>query len=504
MAHETYGPVVSDAGGTATLTAGSVSVPSLEGSLFGRPFALQLEAEGFAAPVVSGRLRADIDLARWAAFQEEPMPVEGTANLDVEFSGPARERGRLSVTGPVRLSNLRYQSPSLVVPADIASATIRLSGFDVRADGVRVALGGSDIELTFDGRGLLPYLLDGENVARTPVISFSARSQLLDLSELTGERTDSLGYSDLVTARLAGQQVDGREPGDVARERYPMPPIPGVEARGEVTIGELADPPTRARNVSFKLSLAGGVLSVTDLRGDLFGGRLAGGLTFDASRGEAPFDIRYDIRLQGAQAGEFVERWTRLGRALTGTVDFEVSGTGAFDGALLPAAPALDALGSVKFTEGRFGDFGITNALIQRLNLGADMARGFGELGGAFEIRDGSFILNDWPFEAAGLRGVVAGSAGLAGSLDLKVGMEIPASTLRNAGLAGAGGAVSDLLNQLSGGTDTIPVMVNILGTISNPSLQVDTEALQRSLTESAKGAGRNLLEDLFRRPSEP
>jgi hypothetical protein len=498
-----YGGVLSGGSGELRFDLESLSLPSFSGDLLGEPFELGLTVSDFETRQLDGQLSGEVDLERLAGLREGAAPMQGVARFDIGFSGPAQQPERLRLRGPIELRGVSYQSESLAVPARIASATIRLTGSGVAADAIPVRLGESDLNISFDGPELLSYALSRGAADATPHIRFAVTSQRLDLSELTVPDTTQPGYSDLLTARLAGRQLGGRDPGELARERYAETPvIPPVNADGRVRIAELLNPPTRAQNISFDVVVRDSVLRVRELAGDLYGGRVSGGLTLDLSGGQPPFGLDYDLRLSGGQAGDFVQRWTRLGRAMNGIVDFNVSGSTTIDEGFLPAPDAIDAAGRASFTQGRFQDFGLVNALAGQLKLDAGRLSGFSELGGPFEIEGGNFLVRDWSFAGTDLKGAVAGTAGLGGTLDLQLDLELPMETLERAGLIESGGGLlGNLLGQLAGGDDAIQIAVGIGGTMSSPALQLDRDALREELQRRFGAAGRSLLQKLLEPP---
>ena len=505
-----YGRVLSNGSGQAKFDLAALTVPSFTAELFGRPFELQLNVSEFEAPLASGRATGGLDLARFAALREEALPVEGDVKFDLSFwtALKAPEGSRLS--GPIELSNISYQSPSLAVPARIRSATVQLTGMGVSAQAIPIELGGSDLTLSFSSERLLQYALQHAlqdraarpTAAALPHVQFAVTSRRLDTSELLAAGdTGAVGYSDMLTARLAGRRLAGRDPGELARERYPLPPIPPLSATGRVQIAEFLNPPTRARNIVFDVGVENGVLEVKNLSGDLYGGRMTGGVSLDFRQARPPFTLSYDLKLSGGQAGDFLSRWTRLGSALTGLLDFDITGSALIDETLLPTPDGVDAAGRASFKEGRFREFGLTRALASQFRLDSDFISDFRELGGAYEIKGGQFIIEGWRFSARQLNGAISGSAGLGGTLDLKLAMEVPPSLLQRAGLLQGAGPLSGLLSQLMQDDTPLQVAVGVGGSMSDPTLVLDSEALQAELAKRLEGRSRDLLRRLIKPP---
>ncbi len=497
-AYGEYGQLLTNAAGEVTFDTASLRLPDFQGALWGRPFSLQLKVSNFAAPTLDGRARGSVSLAKLSEVRGQAAPATGDAAFDLSFAGPAREPARLRVTGPLELQNITYKSPSLGVPAQIKATTVRLTGTGVVAERMPVQLGKSDVALSFSSQNMLQYFLSGDSTAAPPPMEFTLTSRFLDLSEIL---TDTMGYGKLLTARLAGKKLDGREPGEIAKEKYKVPSQPRVRVTGRVQLAELLNPPTRGQNISFNVELANGVLEVKNLAGQLYDGQLTGGLSVDLRPAQAPYPLRYDIHLKGAQATSFVTRWTRLGSAVSGKLDFDITGSAPLDEGLLPLADALAATGRSTINEGQFQDFGPVRALANKLKTEGPTLSDIKQLGGNYRIENGMFILDDWTYSGQNLQTAISGSAGLNGSLNLKLAMKVPPSMLQKAGLLEGGGVLADLTRQLGGQNETLNLAVGVRGTMANPEMQVDSEGLKKELESRLQGKGQDLLKRLIKPP---
>ncbi|MEE8488309.1 MAG: AsmA-like C-terminal region-containing protein, partial [Gemmatimonadota bacterium] len=228
-------------------------------------------------------------------------------------------------------------------------------------------------------------------------------------------------------------------------------------------------------------------------------------LRLDMNGSQAAHQVEYDLNLTTARAGALLERWTTFGERLTGTVNFDITGSSPLDDGFLPLPAGFTAMGSASFVEGRFEDFGITDAVKQRFDLAPGKLTQFKEFGGPFEIRDGQFVVRNWNFGAGNITGVISGAAGLGGVLDLDIAAMLPVEAIRASGVVQSNPALGALLNQLSGDGDFIPVKLAVGGTMESPVLGIDANALATALREHAQSqglgqlqdAGRNLLEQL-------
>jgi len=494
------GELVNGAAGTLSFTTQSLDAPDISGQLLGRPFRARVRVRDFDAPSIEGHLAGEFDLAQLQEFGKgEPMPVSGSAAVDVDFGGPARETARWNLSGPIRLRNVSYASPRLPAPAEIADGTIRLTGGGMQADGLPVRVGDSDATISFSSPQFVRYLLsDPAERGVAPPIQFTTRSNRLVAADLRREEP-TVGYSDLVKARLTGRQVDGQDPQEIARARYQLPELTDYRASGTMTIADWVNPPTSARDVSFRVALADGVFDITQVEGGVYGGRLSGGLRLDLDTSAGSREVEYDLHLTTARAGDFLERWTTLGRRLDGVLDFDITGSSPLDDGFLPMPAGFSAAGNASFVQGQFQDLGITDAVKQRFNLAPDKLSRFKDLGGPFEIRDGQFVVQNWNIGSDNISGVVSGSAGLGGVLDLDLAAMLPVEAIRNAGIVGNNPALASFLDQLSDGGDYVPVRFDVGGTLESPALEIDGDALAATLRQQVQNQGRNQVQDAAR-----
>ncbi len=489
---------LSDGKGTISFESEAITLHQFEARVLSRPFQADLTVTGFDDPVIEGRLEGEFDLASVARLREGTPPISGTLSFTIGLSGPIERREQLRFKGPIRLSGVTYPSEKLPAPARI-DGTVDLTGAGVIIEDMAIAMGNSDFTLSLESDDLLAAALATGAPAHVPSLRFSLRSERFDLGEFPRD-TASLGYASLVAARLAGRQLGGRDPSQIAMEKYKGIALPPVNARGRVSVAELVNPPNDASDIAFDVEFVDGVLQLKNLRARLYGGEASGSFSLDASGGSAPFPVTYALKLEDARAGAFLDRWTRLGEAVSGRMDFEIAGSTTLDESLLPAPDAIEAQGHTVFKDGRFLDLGPANALIDRFKLQDRISSAFQYLGGPFRIENGRFLLDAWRLTAGELKANIDGAAGLGGSLDLSLGIDVPRTALQEAGLLSDQSPLGGLLGQLAGDDGAIRLSLGIGGTMSQPQLRLDTESLEAALRNQLQDAGRGLLDRLLKK----
>jgi hypothetical protein len=529
--------LVRNLGADLAFSATTASLRAIDGQLLGKPLTGEVTIQDpMGSPRVDGKLAGAADLARLASLtaesDEEATELAGNAEYDVRFAGPVDNLDAIRPTGRVRLTKVRYPYESFRHPVEVPDATVQLTGTGVQMDRSTINTGEQSVQLRATVRNLFPISkgLAEENPAMA--VDFALTSNRLDLAKLYPEESGTdINYSELFAATLSGSTVDGRSPEALAEKLYGGVALPAVPVEGRVDIKTFLNDPQRVDDLAFDLQMRDRRLMVRNLTGTTYDGQLAGSITFDqrgsgatsarpsgagsvlmAARapGVAPrppsSTLNYDVQLEGAQAGAFLEDWTTLGRVVNGTLDLTMGGETPLTEGLLPVANLLTARGNSVVANGGLSlDLGITKRVVNKLGLNGSSFANFKRFGGSFTIEEGTLKMGEWTLGGPGPQTQLSGALGLGGSVDLNMRMAVPLSTIQNSRigrLVGLGERGGTLLKKLTGaGNDdeTIPVRVSIGGTIRDPTVEiVDTDAVKSSLQQMAKEEGLDRLRNLF------
>jgi len=531
--------MVRDLEANLAFSSTSASVKSIDGKLLGKPLSGEVTVrDPMGSPRVDGRLAGAADLSQLTSLaaesEDESMDVSGNAEYDVRFAGPVDNPDAIRPNGQVQLTKVRYPYESFRHPIEIPSATVQLTGTGLKMDRFTMQTGEQEMALATTVRDLFPISkgMAEENPAMS--VDFTFTSDRLDLVELYPEESDTdVYYSELFAATLSGSTVDGKSPEERAKELYDGVELPAFAVDGRVDIKTFLNDPQRIDDLGFDLKMRDQRMELRNLSGTTYGGKLAGGLTFDQSestatssrsnanesvlmasreRVTAPKDasavppsssLDYDFRLEGAKASAFLEDWTTLGRAVNGTLDLKIGGSTPLTEGLLPVKNALAAKGNSIVANGGLAD---NLALAKRLvnKLGLSSLTQFDRLGGNFTIENGALKVDSWNLGKKSVNGTMSGTLGLGGSVDLDLRTNLPLSMIKNSKIGGlvGGNAVGSLLQKLTGsgkGEKTIPVKIGIGGTMTDPTVEVlDKSAIKSSLQDMAKKEGLNRVRNLF------
>lgn len=516
--------VIEGASVTLTFSGDSVHVPSFEGIVLGRTFRVEADLVRGDPVRVRGRLNGEIDLERLTALRTRraeaaadleataPRPTSGVADLDLTFRGTLGVGlAGLTFEGPARLSDVRYEMPALAAPLTIPSGTVRFSGSGFETGQLAFRVGETELTLTADVRNVLPLSRldaeDGRPGAR-PSVDFRLESDRILLRDLlsapeVGDARPT--YSEVLKAHLSGERIDGQRPEEIAGDRFPLPSLPRLDATGEVRVGEVVNPPTRMEELTFRVRLEEGLLRVEDVRSGLYGGRFTGRVSAELGGDDRRSPVRFDVALEGSDAAAFMDRWTTLEDALTGTLDVSVAGRTFFDQTLLPVTEETNAEGRVMVRDGSLEGMVPMQGVVRAIGISSDSLARFDSLGGPFRVRQGRLELQDWRLDSqSGADGRAQGTVAFAGPLDLHMTLSLPLGMLEGSRLTqlggGAGGLLGRFLRQATGSDEMVDVPLSIGGTMSDPSVRVDEGAFGRSLQsllqseDGARGLLRGLL----------
>ncbi len=521
------------------LSRDSVAVRSLKGQLLGNPLSGRLTVRNpMESPEVDGRMAGTAQLKLLTALMEdeaETESIQGTADYDLRFAGAL---DAIRPSGQIGLSKVQVPYESFRHPIEVPDATVQLTGTGLSMDRFTVRSGAQTVALQTTMQDLFPI---SKGLAESdPALSadFTLTSDRLNLVELYPEPdTSEASYPQLFAAHLSGTEVEGQSPEALAEKWYGGLELPEYAVEGRVEIGTLLNDPQRFDNLAFDVQMDDRRLRVRNLTASTYEGALAGSLTLDqrgsatsaavpatdgsvwlasAGPGRAPSKtgaaapqstLTYDLELQKVEAGAVLRDWTTLGQLVTGTLTLNAEGNTALTDGLLPETTAFTAIGKSIVADGGLSlDTGPASALANALNLPTPSLKEFERLGGPFAIREGQFQLKTWSFGGSQFEGTVQGALGLGGSVDLEMTMNLPLSMLQGSGLAsrldGDDGALSGLLEKLVGGEsgdETIPVTVQLGGTMRDPTVQIlNRDAIASKLQSLAKEAGLQRLRNLF------
>lgn len=419
--------------------------------------------------------------------------LSGSVQLDLAVRGRAGSVAATRATGTARPAAVRVRREGWAGELALPGGTLRLTGDGLVGEALPVVAAGDTLQADLEMTGLFTSRAPD---AAVPELTGEVRGGRLDLDALLGrEAADSVTYGGLVFARLGGRPVAGRAPEELAGEEgFRRPTSSPVRGTLRAVLGRVDWGPYRLEDVDLLARLAPDRLEVTRARLTTFGGRATGSFSLDLVPGPAaPFSL--EMAIEEARAADLLATLTPLGRLATGTTSLSVATSGRLDTLLLPLPSGLSGDGRMEATDGQIRENPVTSALASTLSLPALRSPGFRAWTFPFEIRADTLRLPPGQLTGGPVPVDFAGRIGFGGALGLAATVGLPrqaASSLADQ----VGGLPSALLRRVAGGEGAVPVGLSLGGTVSEPRVTVEVDALRQALQSAVREEARSEVEE--------
>jgi hypothetical protein len=342
-----------------------------------------------------GEVSHTLRLASLLGLPAVKASVEGEAAMRLQIAGSWA--GNISgsssgfslpqVNGTVQLHNVHATLRGVNGPIEISSAELQLLSDEVRVEKLRAQAGGTD----WTGSVELPR---GCGIPGACLVRFDLNTEEVGLSELS---------------KWLGSQPNQRRWYQMLTPEEPTSPkfLENLRASGKVSAGRLWIRNVVAERVSAALDLERGKLKITELRGDVLGGKHRGNWQVDFTAGPATY----------TGSGTLTE--ISLGQIADAMRDRWISGTGG--GSYQITASGSDSAAFWESAEGQL-QFDLREGVLSHISLASDegplrVGRWEGRVrlhGGEIEIENDKLVSSAGTYE-------ISGSASLGRVLDFKL-----------------------------------------------------------------------------------
>jgi AsmA family/AsmA-like C-terminal region len=342
-----------------------------------------------------GEVSHTLRLASLLGLPAVKASVEGEAAMRLQIAGSWA--GNISgsssgfslpqVNGTVQLHNVQATLRGVNGPIEISSAELQLLSDEVRVEKLRAQAGGTD----WTGSVELPR---GCGIPGACLVRFDLNTEEVGLSELS---------------KWLGSQPNQRRWYQMLTPEEPTSPkfLENLRASGKVSAGRLWIRNVVAERVSAALDLERGKLKITELRGDVLGGKHRGNWQVDFTAGPATY----------TGSGTLTE--ISLGQIADAMRDRWISGTGG--GSYQITASGSDSAAFWESAEGQL-QFDLREGVLSHISLASDegplrVGRWEGRVrlhGGEIEIENDKLVSSAGTYE-------ISGSASLGRVLDFKL-----------------------------------------------------------------------------------
>jgi len=328
-----------------------------------------------------------LQTARTAGFRASQLTADGMAKVDLEIAGGWLGFTAPQVTGKVQLQSVRAEVRGLNAPVEVASANLLLTPENVQVQNINASLSRS----AWRGSLLLPRncaLPDG-----CPV-SFDLHATQIDIDELNQSLNPHPRKQPWYRFLSTSPQTA-------------TPYLLTLHAAGKLNVDRFAIQNLVATRVSTHVELERGIVRLSDLRGDLLGGKHLGDWQADFS--VKPPGYSGSGTLQGIDLQQLAQAMHDGWVTGTATATYRASASGIDAAELISSAKA-----NLKI---EVRDGVLPHIVLTEGNEPLHIRRLVGNL----VLRDGRFEIQQGKLETPGGIYQLSGTASLTRTLDLKL-----------------------------------------------------------------------------------
>ena len=389
---------------------------------------------------------------------------DGKLTLDVHVKGPLADSSALTYAGTANISNTTVATPALKKPLTIASANAVFSQNSVNLDNLAASLGGTTVHGS----------LSAKNFA-APELTFNLSADKVDTNEL----------ENIVASSPAGKTS--------APQGKTQPPslLLATTGSGTLSAGLIKANDIVLRDVNTKCQVNKGVIDLSPLSAEVFGGKASGSVTTDFTPATPQCAVK--VKLAGADANALLSAVSSMKDTITGSLAADTN----LHFALVQSNDLARTLNGVL-------SFNLTNGVIKNIDLLSEVSKVGQLLGGSHGSSNGGTPVKKFAGTLNILNGVATtqnltgvldqGTLTAHGTLNL-VNQDVDMHLTASLGSAAAGQPAGGLLDTvLSTAKGQMMVPVLITGNLAHPNVAPDTQEMAKLRLGNAGGSAKGAV----------
>ncbi|MCQ2226994.1 MAG: AsmA family protein [Bacteroidales bacterium] len=462
---------VKNPGGKADLT--TIDVNKLHFELSQNPFDATLNLiKPMSNPTFKAKVNGAIDLNSLRdALPLDSMTIAGfvKANISVATDMASIEKEdyeNVKAEGTVVLNSFSFESSDFPQGVNISDAKLVFTPKYLQLDPLNAVVGKSDFDVKGKVESYLPYLLSDGTIHGT----VSLKSNLIDCNELMGDAPADTTSTAATTAEadsVAGAII-----------------IPkNINFSANVDVKKVIYDRLKIKDMNGGVVINNGIAKLQNLKLNLCDGEIGLTGTYNTQNEEKPkFDL--DIAMKEIELYKLtnsfsvIDSMMPIAKKTHGKVSISMNLKSDLDATMSPILKTMNGNGSFKSSSLSLKDTDFQKKLIKVLGSDKFNSMVFNDFGGKFTIESGNIVLVPFDVKLFNKRTTFSGSQGLDKTMNYL--MSVPVTRDEVAKLVGKVG-----IKMPEG--DDLPVGVKIGGTLSDPKLSIDTEALTKAVAGEVK-----------------
>ncbi len=413
----------------------------------------------------------------YGASGTEGMSGTGTISLDVHATGPIKNTDAMTFSGTGAIQNASLKTPQLTQPLNIKNVNMQFTQNSVNLTNLAASLGSTNA---------------GGNLSianfQAPKLTFALTADKINVAELQK-----------ITAAPAPAHAPAQKKAEASwslvptAEAAPSAPQPSflstATGTGTVAVGTIIYDKTTLTNVHSNVTLNHGVIQLSPVSANVYGGQVAGAITVDTR--PANMAVAVNAKLINADNNQLLSALSNVKDTIYGTVNSNVNIT-----FVTPPSgdvtPTLNGTLAVNLTNGKITKIDLLNELSKIGKFSGGGAKGYtsiSKLTGTLEIHNG--VANTSDLKAAMDGGTMA-ATGMINLVNQAINMHVTAvldkGFSQSVGGTGVGGYLNTALANKNGEL-VLPVIIT--GSTSHPIVAPDVQKIaQMKLNNMLPTAG--------------
>jgi uncharacterized protein involved in outer membrane biogenesis len=402
----------------------------------------------------------------------EGVKGSGTVQLNVQASGPVKAMDKVTYNGSGALRNATFNLTSLAKPVTVRNADLRFSANSIILDNVNFSVGETV------ARGTMTV----HNPA-APQVEFSLAADKINVAEWQA-LTQSKPNPNAATT-----------PAKAAAPKRPSSDslIRRSTGTGRVTAATVVYDDLILTNVDSTVKLDKGLITMSPVTADMYGGRQVGTVVLDARSEPAAYSV--DLKLQHVDANKLLSSISPMKNALYGSVSADANTRFTSAGGARNIVRSLDGRVTLNLTDGAIANVDLLHQMSAIAKfIGAtkpvEPDTKVTQLAGDFDIHDGVAHTNN--LRAA----LAAGSFAATGTIDLgqqKMNLRVTTTLSKQysdeVGGTGIGGFMTSAVANQNG---ELVVPIIITGTFQDPRFAPDLQKIAEMKLQHLLPSGKS------------
>jgi uncharacterized protein involved in outer membrane biogenesis len=411
---------------------------------------------------VNAKVEELLGIAKAYGFKgAEGMSGSGNVSLDLHAVGPIKNTNEMNFSGNGTLQNVALKMPSLTQPVNVKNANLNFTQNSVNLYNFAASLGSTNAS-------------GNVNITNfeTPNLQFTLNIDKINVAELQ----KITGGNQAAPAKKTAANWSFLPQAEAAPAPAPKPGfLESATGGGAVSVGTIIYDRTELTNVHSNVTLNHGVIDLTALTAQVYGGQINGVIAIDERQPIATFNV--NARLTNADANKLMSAVANANDTLYGSISATINQTFATP----PSGDVVQTLNgpfSFTLTNGKLTKVDLVHELSKIGKFGGT-AKGYTEISqmsGTFQVQNGVAQTND---VKAALDVGTMSAQGLLNLVNQTLNMHVTAvldkSYSQSVGGTGIGGYLNTALANKQGEL-VLPVIIT--GSMNHPVVAPDLEKI--------------------------